>query len=221
MGQGGTETWRRAIRAYLAAISFCDTMVGRVLDAYDASPERDDTIICFWSDHGWHLGEKHHWRKFALWEETTRVPLIWVVPGLTPPDGRCDRTVDTMSIYPTLMELCGLPVPAHVQGISVASLLANPGRPWDHPAISTFRQGNHSVRSETHRYTRYADGGEELYDEVADPYEWTNLAGSAAVDCGTRDRLTSSVPRQDAPPADEPSAAGLPPAAAPPVGSGR
>ena len=117
--QGGTTTWKQAIRAYLASISFCHAMVGRLLDAYDASPERDNTIICLWSDHGWHLGEKLHWRKFALWEESTRTPLIWVVPGLTKANGRCDRTVDQMGIYPTLMDLCGLPLPSHVQGASI------------------------------------------------------------------------------------------------------
>ena len=164
--QGGTNTWKQAIRAYLATINFCDTMVGRLLDAYDKSPERDNTIICFWSDHGWHLGEKHHWRKFALWEETTRSPHIWVVPGVTKPDSRCDRTVDYMSIYPTLMDLCGLPTPAHVQGKSIRALLANPKMPWDQPAVTTYRQNNHTVRSETWRYTHYSDGGEELYDEA-------------------------------------------------------
>ncbi len=64
---GGTNIGKQAIRAYLATINFCDTMVGRLLEAYDQSPERDNTILCFWSDHGWSLGEKHHWRKFALW----------------------------------------------------------------------------------------------------------------------------------------------------------
>lgn len=174
--EGGTNTWKRAIQAYLAAINFCDGQVGRLLDAYDRSPERENTIICFWSDHGWHLGEKHHWRKFALWEETTRAPLIWVVPGLTKPDMRCDRTVDFMTTYPTLMDLCGLPIPSHVQGRSIRTLLADPQAPWETPAITTYKQNNHTVRSQEWRYTRYHDGGEELYNELNDPYEWTNLA---------------------------------------------
>ena len=177
--KAGTETWKQAIRAYLAAITFCDAEIGRLMDAFDKSAYRDTTIVCFWSDHGWHLGEKHHWRKFALWEETTRAPHIWVVPGLTPPNGRCDRTVDYMSIYPTLCDLCGIPVPAHVQGKSIRALLADPKAPWSEPAITTYRFENHTVRTPEWRYTRYADGGEELYDETGDPYEWTNLAGLA------------------------------------------
>jgi len=177
-------------------------MVGRLLDAYDKSPERDNTIICFWSDHGWHLGEKHHWRKFALWEETTRAPHIWVVPGVTKPDSRCDRTVDYMSIYPTLMDLCGLPTPAHVQGKSLRPLLANPRLPWDQPAITTYRQNNHTVRSETWRYTHYSDGGEELYDQTKDPYEWTNLAKQPGVADSTKKDLGKYLPTENKPPAN-------------------
>ncbi len=169
-------TWKKAVRAYLATITFCDAMVGRLLAALDASPYRDNTIICFWSDHGWHLGEKHHWRKFALWEEATRAPFIMVVPGLTAPDRRCDRTVDFMSIYPTLTDLCGIPTPAHVQGKSIRALLADPTAAWSDPAVCTFGFKNHAVRTEAWRYIRYANGNEELYDERADPFEWVNLA---------------------------------------------
>ena len=168
--------WKDAIQGYLAAISYCDAMVGRLLDAFDKSAYRENTIICFWSDHGWHLGEKHHWRKFTLWEEATRAPHIWVVPGLTQANRRCDRTVDFMSMYPTLCDLCGIPIPSHVLGKSIRSLLADPSAPWELPGITTYRYMNHAVRTEDWRYIRYADGGEELYDEIKDPYEWTNLA---------------------------------------------
>ena len=81
------------------------------IDALDASPHAANTVIMLWGDHGWHLGEKQHWRKFALWEEPTRAPLIWVAPGLTKPGGVSTRPVDFMSIYPTLCEVAGLPVP--------------------------------------------------------------------------------------------------------------
>ena len=198
--QGGTNTWKQAIQAYLASINFCDTMVGRLLDAYDKSPERDNTIICFWSDHGWHLGEKHHWRKFALWEEATRAPHIWVVPGLTKPDSRCDRTVDYMSIYPTLMALCGLQKPSHVQGGSIRELLANPNMAWNLPAVTTYGQNNHSVRSEGWRYTRYSDGGEEFYNETDDPYEWTNLAKKGGGDPSAKKELSNNLPKENKPP---------------------
>jgi len=168
--------WKDAIQGYLATITFCDAMVGRLMDAFDKSAYRDNTIVVFWSDHGWHLGEKQHWRKFALWEEATRAPSIWIVPGLTKPNARCDRAVDFMCMYPTLTDLCGIPTPKHVQGESIRSLLADPKAPWDKPALMTYRYMNHAVRSEGWRLIRYADGGEELYDELKDPYEWTNLA---------------------------------------------
>ena len=101
--------WKEAVQAYLAAISYLDGQIGRVLDAYDKSPAKDNTIIVFWGDHGWHLGEKEHWRKFALWEEATRAPFMWVVPGVTKPGGICKSPVDFMSVYPTLCDLTALP----------------------------------------------------------------------------------------------------------------
>lgn len=116
--------WKDAVQGYLAAITFTDAMVGRLIDGLDHSPYKDNTIICLWSDHGWHLGEKLHWRKFTLWEEATRAPLIWVVPGLTKPESVCDRTVDFMSVYPTLTDLCGIPTPKHVEGRASAPCLS-------------------------------------------------------------------------------------------------
>jgi arylsulfatase A-like enzyme len=168
--------WKEAVQAYLATITYCDMNIGRLLDALDKSEHKDNTIICFWGDHGWHLGEKQHWRKFALWEEATRAPFIWVAPGVTKPGTRCDRTVDFMSIYPTLSELSGLPIPKHVEGVSIKPLLADPQSDWKTPALTTHGFNNHAVRSEQFRFIRYADGGEELYDHHNDPLEWTNLA---------------------------------------------
>jgi arylsulfatase A-like enzyme len=168
--------WKAAIQSYLATCAYTDTNVGRLLDALEKSPHKDNTIIVLWTDHGWSLGEKQHWRKFALWEETTRTPFIWVVPGVTKPGTRSSRSVDLMSIYPTLCELAGIEVPSHVEGRSIVSLLEDPAAAWDLPAITTHGRGNHSVRTETHRYIRYADGSEELYHNAEDPYEWKNLA---------------------------------------------
>jgi arylsulfatase A-like enzyme len=168
--------WKEAVQAYLAAISYLDAQVGRVLDALDASPHKDNTIICLWGDHGWHLGEKEHWRKFALWEEATRAPFIWVVPGVTEAGGRCDAPVDFMSIYPTLCELAGIDKPPHVEGRSIRCLLDDPSSAWNGVAVTTHGRNNHAVRTDRWRYIRYADGSEELYDHTNDQYEWTNLA---------------------------------------------
>jgi arylsulfatase A-like enzyme len=170
--------WKEAVQAYLATITYMDGQLGRVLDALEQSAYKDNTIIVFWGDHGWSLGEKHHWRKFALWEEPTRAPFIWVAPGVTKAGGASKRTVDFMSIYPTLSELCGLPIPKHVEGASIKSLLMNPNANWNRPALTTHGFNNHAVRSANWRYIRYHGGGEELYDETKDPYEWTNLAGN-------------------------------------------
>lgn len=168
--------WNEAVQGYLATIAYTDMNIGRLLDALDKSPHKDNTIIVLWGDHGWHLGEKEHWRKFALWEEATRAPLIWVAPGVTTPNAVCERPVDFISIYPTLTDLCVLPTPPHVEGKSIRPLLNDPASAWDEPAVMTYLFNNHAVRSEGWRYIRYADGGEELYDHTADPLEHTNLA---------------------------------------------
>ncbi|MBC7365241.1 MAG: sulfatase, partial [Undibacterium sp.] len=190
--------WPEAVQAYLAAIAYTDMNIGRLLDAFEASAYRDNTIVCFWSDHGWHLGEKNHWRKFALWEEATRAPLVWIVPGLTRPGTVCDRPIDYMSIYPTLTDLCGLPTPAHVEGVSLRPLLANPSAPWDRPAITTYLFKNHAVRITGWRYIRYANGDEELYDETADPNEWRNLASDPA-HAAKKAELARHLPTRDHP----------------------
>ncbi|MBI5817363.1 MAG: sulfatase [Verrucomicrobia bacterium] len=168
--------WKDAVQAYLATITFCDAMIGRLIEGFDKSAYKDNTIICLWSDHGWHLGEKQHWRKFALWEEATRAPYMWIVPGVTKPGGVCTRTVDYMQIYPTLCDLAGLPRPKHVEGESIRKLLEKPDATWDKPAITTWLYNNNAIRNEDWRYIRYANGDEELYHNSVDPLEWTNLA---------------------------------------------
>jgi arylsulfatase A-like enzyme len=168
--------WKNAVQSYLAAIAYTDMNVGRLLDALDASPRRDNTIIVLWGDHGWSLGEKSHWRKFALWEEPTRAPLIWVAPNVAQKGKICSQPVDFMNIYPTLCELAGLDIPKHVEGTSLMRLLRDPQASWDLPAITTEGYLNHAVRTKQYRYIRYDDGSEELYDHRVDPNEWTNLA---------------------------------------------
>lgn len=168
--------WRKAVQGYLASISFADEILGRVLDGLEESPNAKDTSIVLWSDHGWHLGEKLHWRKFALWEEATHNVLMVSSPWVGRAAARCDRTVSLMDVYPTVTDLCGLPAKHGQAGRSLLPLLQNPNAVWDHPAVTTYGQNNHSVRTERWRYIRYADGSEELYDRAVDPMEWTNLA---------------------------------------------
>ncbi len=168
--------WQDRVRAYLAAVSFADAQIGRLLGALDKSPYRDNTIIVFVGDNGWHLGPKEHWGKTALWNEATRVPLIWVAPGVSKAGATCEQGVDLMSLYPTLCELAGVPVPKHAEGVSIKPLLANPAAAWTQPALTTMYKGNHTLRTAEWRYIRYEDGTEELYNERSDPREWTNLA---------------------------------------------
>ena len=172
----GKGLWRESVQAYLASISYADYEVGRLLDALDASGRADNTVVVLWGDHGWHLGEKSHWRKFALWEEATRAPLVWIAPGVTKAGATCDTPVDFLNVYPTLCDLTGLPTPDHCEGTSLRPLLADPQTAWDRPALTTHGHRNHAVRSGPWRYIRYAGGGEELYDHRDDPLERTNLA---------------------------------------------
>ncbi len=195
--------WRDAVQAYLATISFVDEQVGRLVEALDQSPRAANTIVVLWGDHGWHLGEKHHWRKFTLWEEATRAPLIIVAPGVARPGGLCQRPVDFLSIYPTLADLCGLPIPQHVQGPSLRVLLENPEAPWDRMALTTHGRGEHAVRSQHWRYIRYHDGTEEVYDHRQDPMEWKNLAGHPGHEALKRE-MARWMPDKEAP--DAPSA---------------
>lgn len=168
--------WRKAVQGYLASITFVDTCVGMVIDALNRSDYADNTIIVLWSDHGWHLGEKLHWRKFSLWEEATHNVLMAVVPGVTKPGGRCSRPISMLDIYPTLIELCNLSERDGIQGKSIVPLLRNPEAEWKRPALTTHGRNNHSLRDERYRYIRYSDGTEELYDHQNDELEWNNLA---------------------------------------------
>jgi arylsulfatase A-like enzyme len=199
--------WQDRVRAYLAAISYADAQIGRLLDALDKSKYRDNTIIIFVGDNGWHLGEKEHWAKSALWRRATNVPLIWVAPGVTKPGTECNRAVDLTSIFPTVCELAGIPTPKHAEGISIRPLLKNPSGKWTQPAISTFLQNNHAICTEEWRYIRYADGSEELYNQKADPNEWTNQAAKPEL-AKIKMELAKSIPSVNAQPVPEKPDAG-------------
>lgn len=188
-----TGQWQKAVASYLACISFADANAGRVLDALEASPHRDNTVIVLWTDHGWQLGEKQQWRKFTLWERSCRVPMIFVAPGVTKPGQRSRRTVELLDIYPTLLDLCGLSEKPGLDGRSLRPLLANPEAAWDKPAITSNGPDKISVRTERWRYSRFPDG-EELYDHDADPNEWHNLAAKPE-HAETKKRLAALLPK--------------------------
>jgi arylsulfatase A-like enzyme len=173
--------WHGAVAAYLASVSFADAMVGRMLDAVDQSPRTDDLVIVLLGDNGWHLGEKRRWEKTTLWEEATHIPLIIYSSKHNSAHHVCDHPVSLLDIYPTLIDLCGLPPKPELEGYSLAPLLNNPYASC-RPPVATFLYGQHyAIRSRDWRYIRYADGAEELYDHTTDPYEWTNLASDPAL----------------------------------------
>ena len=188
--QTGGERWfREFLQAYLACVAFVDEMVGRVLDALEASPYADRTIVVFTSDNGYHLGEKEYIFKDSLWEESGQIPLLLAAPGPGAAGGECTAPVSLVDLYPTLCDLCGLDRSPHPElplaGHSLRPLLESPAGGWDGPPVAlTSVRGDtgihHSVRSATHRYTRCGNGEEELYDHTTDPHEWHNLAGSPA-----------------------------------------
>ncbi len=171
-----TNQWRDMVQAYLACVSFADHQIGRVLDALDQSPYRDNTVIVLWSDHGYHLGEKNTFQKQSLWQRSSHVPLVIAGPGVSS-GARCERLVGLIDLYPTLVEMCGLPANPSNQGRSLLPLLQQPAREWPHPVLTGWLENSFALQTERYRYIRYGDGSEELYDHQNDLKEWTNLAG--------------------------------------------
>jgi arylsulfatase A-like enzyme len=172
--------WKEYVRGYLACISFADACVGRVLDALEKSPYRDNTIVVLWSDHGWHLGEKEHWHKFTLWERGTRTPLIIKAPGVTPEGKRTADVTNLVDLYPTMVELCGLPPFSQVEGESLVPVLKNPDLDRNRTTVMSlpWHKDCHAIVDNRFRYIRYSDGTEELYDHKNDRTEFTNLANN-------------------------------------------
>lgn len=191
--------WKPVVQSYLASISFMDYNLGRVLDALDHGPNRSNTIVCVVADNGFHLGEKQHLAKFALWEQTTHILCLWRVPGVTKPGTVCEATVNLLDLFPTFNELCDLPpVPQKLDGKSLVPLMKDPRFTWNRPALTTYLQNNHAVRDDRWRYIRYKDGTEELYDESADPHEWTNVADKPQ-NAEVKARLLKFLPKENVP----------------------
>lgn len=191
--------WRNLVRSYLACTSFVDAQIGRLLDALEQAGLAASTIVVVWGDHGYHLGEKGISGKNTLWERSTRVPLVFAGPGVKAGQ-RCTQPAELLDIYPTLIELTGVPARADLEGLSLVPQVKDATTRRQRPAITSHNQANHGIRSERWRYIHYADGSEELYDMQADPNEWQNLAAQpehAAVIMEHRKWL----PKLDVPPA--------------------
>jgi len=191
--------WKPLVRAYLAGTSFMDSQIGRLLDALKASGQYTNTIVVLWSDQGWHLGEKLITGKNSLWDRSTHVPLIFAGPGVFR-QAISHQTAELLDIYPTLIDLCGLPVREGLEGHSLMPQLRNADSPREWPAITTANAGNSAVRTSRWRYIRYADDSEELYDERTDPNEWTNLASDPHC-ADIKAKLVKSLPGSYAAPA--------------------
>ncbi|QZE15026.1 sulfatase [Halosquirtibacter laminarini] len=174
----GPEYRKKLVQGYLACVTFMDTQLGKLLDALDKSVYADNTIICLWSDHGQHLGEKHSWRKQDLWQESTNCPMLWIVPGVTKGGKVCNQPTSLIDIYPTMLSLCGLESKHALDGNGLLPQLKNVKVKRDYPALTSWSFGSHSLRGVRYHYIHYYDGSEELYDCKKDYAEHTNLASN-------------------------------------------
>lgn len=182
--------WKNVIEAYLACMSFTDAAVGHLLTTLENSQYANNTIVVLYGDHGWHLGEKEHFKKSALWERAVTTPLIIYDPS----GGSGDNfnAVSLQDIYPTLVRLAGLPDPSFtIRGRDLSPLVQDPRGSWCGAALTSYRTGDHSLRSDRYRYIKFGDGDEELYDHQTDPFEWNNLAGDSAFATVKQEMLTA------------------------------
>jgi len=202
------DTWRRvekygrhkeAVRAYLATITFVDDCIGVLLDGLKNSKYADNTIVMLWGDHGWHLGEKMRYGKTELWQESSRVPMIVKIPGVTPENKTCYGVVNLIDMYPTLLDLCGLPANPKNDGRSYAELLYNPDMEWNIPTLTTMGFGNHRIFDGRYSYINHSGKKvEQLYDHQKDSMEWTNRVNDPEY-ADVKKRLKKLLPESNEP----------------------
>ncbi|QDS96538.1 Choline-sulfatase [Roseimaritima multifibrata] len=192
------KQWKTMLRGYLASISYVDHQLGRLLDGLDESPLAENTVVVLWSDHGFNIGEKENWEKFALWQQTTRTPLFIHAPGISQDGKRTNQPTTLTDIYPTLCELAGLPVPKQCTGISLVPQLEHPDQTDRRTSLTSYvftanGQPAHGISDTRYRYIQYPDGFEELYDLQTDPHEFHNLADKPDFQ-EIKKRLSKGVP---------------------------
>lgn len=188
------------VQAYLANVSYADACLGMVFDALEESQYADNTIVVFFGDHGWHLGEKLRYRKNTLWAEAVRNPIIMRIPGMEELQ-YCESPISLIDLYPTLIELCSLPA-KELDGRDFSSLLKDPSTQWDHPAITVSNKGT-SILTDKWHYIEYLSGTTELYNRSEDPNEWENLAQNPEYK-KVIEKLSANIPKSRAPSAGKP-----------------
>lgn len=204
------KQWKHLTRGYLASVSYVDHQVGRLLDGLSESGMVDNTIVVLWTDHGFHIGEKENWEKFALWRQTTRTPLFIHAPGVSRDGAKTHVAVTLTEIYPTLCELAELPIPSQCTGTSVVSFLRDPDLASDRTSLTSYVFGrrkniaSHAVSDMKHHYIRYGDGFEELYDLHKDPDQYVNVVATPEL-ATVRQRLSRAIPIESAPAASIPA----------------
>lgn len=190
---------KKAVQGYLASMAYADAMFGNLIKALNESKYADNTIIVLWSDHGWQLGEKEHWRKFALWENVNKSMLMFQSPKIKniipagSAKGNTNSLVSLIDIYPTLLELSGLPPRKDLDGKSLVPILKNPEQIDDRAIITTYDYGSYSVRYDNWHYIAYIDGSSELYNLENDPQEWMNVYNDSTHN-KTKELLATFIP---------------------------
>ena len=192
--------WKKAVQGYLASICYADHLVGQLLKSLEESKYADNTIVVIYSDHGWQLGEKEHWRKFALWENVINsVCMIKVPKNITgfsdiKNGSSCNKNISLVDIFPTLTELCRLPQKNGITGKSLVPLLSNPDKEWSRPVITALNDNHYSVIQDQWHYINYDGTEEELYNLNEDPNEWYNLAADESLK-EIKQKLNALIPK--------------------------
>ncbi|QBN20479.1 sulfatase [Flavobacterium nackdongense] len=166
---------QKATQGYLASMSFADACIGKILEGVENGPNKDNTIIVLWTDHGWQLAQKERWEKFSLWKQSTNSPLIIKYPNMKNPGESTNQAVSLLDLFPTVLDLSGIEKPDFLEGTSLVPLLTDANYKRKEPAITTYEKGNISVEKNDWNFIQYKDGSEELYNHATDPKEFKNV----------------------------------------------